>query len=133
MKKVLIILFLIMLVVTMFQIINSYALYKNELTGNYETLLGMWLININEVDISSGTEVVKFDLPPEYVKTENSDFVAEGKIAPDGQLYFELLLDARKTDVSVRYDIEIGEVEEGKNVEYISELTGLEEKEIKEL
>lgn len=116
MKKLLIILFLIMIIITSIQIINTYALYKNELTGDYNTLLGAWLINVNEHDISSGTEVVEFDLPSEYIKYKNSSYIVDGKIAPGGEGYFELLLDATKTDVSVRYNITL-KSPEGSSIE----------------
>ena len=41
MKKLLTILLLIMLIISFFQIANMYALYKEQLQGDYKNLLGV--------------------------------------------------------------------------------------------
>lgn len=112
MKKLLIILFLIMFIITSIQIINSYALYKNELIGNYNNQLGVWLINIDGQDISSGSEQIEFDMPSEYINFSDTEYVAPGKIAPGREGYMDLLIDATKTDVSVKYDITLNNPED---------------------
>lgn len=54
MKKLLTILVLIMLIISFFQITKMYALYKEQLEGEYNTSLGKWQIKVNETDIISG-------------------------------------------------------------------------------
>ena len=51
MKKILSILLVIMLIITFVQIRNMYALYKDELSGEYETSLGKWNVKVNGTDI----------------------------------------------------------------------------------
>ena len=47
MKKLLTILLLIMLIISLLQIANMYALYKQENQGDYSNLLGVWSIKVN--------------------------------------------------------------------------------------
>ncbi len=108
MKKVLILVFLIMFIITSFKVMNSFALYKNQLVGNYSDKLGVWLIKVNENEISSGTQTVEFELPSDYIKHESEGYVSNGKIAPGSEMYFELIIDATSSDVSVQYELTIG-------------------------
>ena len=62
MKKLLTILVLIMLIVSFFQIANMYALYKEQLQSDYSSLLGVWAIKVNGIDISSGEENLTFTM-----------------------------------------------------------------------
>ena len=48
MKKILIIIFLIMIIISTYQINSMYALYKTEVSGDYEQQLGIWYIKVNE-------------------------------------------------------------------------------------
>lgn len=118
MKKILIILFLIMLIITFYQISSMYAYYLNELEGEYSNLLGVWLIKINEIDITTG-ENIKFDITDEYFHQVNSDKVLENKIAPGEEVYCDLLIDSTSTDVSVRYNISLDaeEIQKNKGIE----------------
>ena len=95
-------------------IINTYALYKSQLEGTYNNSLGRWIIDVNGNEISSGTQIEEFDLTPEYMKYVQSEYVADGKIAPGSQGYFELLIDASKTDVSILYEITLGSATKNK-------------------
>ena len=75
MKKLLRILVLIMLIITLFQIANMYALYKDQLQGEYTNLLGVWAIKVNEVDISSGEENLTFNMTEDHLTYVDSDHV----------------------------------------------------------
>ena len=111
MKKILItVLCIIMLFITIIQIRNTFALYKAEVTGEIQSLLGVWSIKINETDISSGGTDVKFNITEDYLHFTETSNVAEGFIAPGSEGYFEVLIDATETDVAVRYDIKIDDV-----------------------
>ena len=107
MKKLLRILVLIMLIITLFQIANMYALYKDQLQGEYTNLLGVWAIKVNEVDISSGEENLTFNITEDHLTYVDSDRVKSQKIAPGAQAYFDIVIDPTNTDVSILYKLKI--------------------------
>lgn len=107
MKKLLRILVLIMLIITLFQIANMYALYKDQLEGEYTSLLGVWAIKVNETDVSSGEENLTFNMTEDNLTYVNSDHVKSQKLAPGAQAYFEIIIDPTNTDVSVLYTLHI--------------------------
>ena len=107
MKKLLRILVLIMLIITLFQIANMYALYKDQLQGEYTNLLGVWAIKVNEVDISSGEENLTFNITEDHLTYVDSDRVKSQKIAPGAQAYFDIVIDPTNTDVSILYTLKI--------------------------
>lgn len=121
MKKLLTILVLIMLIISFFQITSMYALYKEQLEGEYSTLLGVWAIKINETDISSGGQDLIFNITNDQLGYVGSNYIQAGKIAPGGQSYFDLVIDPENTDVSIIYQIDVGsDTEANANVELIS-------------
>lgn len=115
MKKLLTILVLIMLIISFFQITRMYALYKEQIQGEYSSLLGVWAIKINNTLITEPegqTEGFVIDKETQlgYV---DSEYIQAGKIAPGGQAYFDLVIDPTDndgayTDVSIVYQIDIG-------------------------
>lgn len=107
MKKLLKILVLIMLIITIFQIANMYALYKDELQGEYTNLLGIWSIKVNESDISSGGENLTFNMTEDNLTYIDSDRVKSQKLAPGTQAYFEIIIDPANTDVAIVYTLNI--------------------------
>lgn len=108
MKKLLTILVLIMLIVSLFQIANMYALYKEQLQSDYSSLLGVWAIKVNGIDISSGEENLTFTMTEDNLQYLNSVNIKDGKIAPSGQACFEIVIDPTNTDVSILYCLNIG-------------------------
>lgn len=107
MKKLLRILVLIMLIITLFQIANMYALYKDQLEGDYTSLLGAWSIKVNETDISSGEENLTFNMTEDNLTYLDSDHVKNQKMAPGTQAYFEIIIDPTNTDVSILYTLNV--------------------------
>lgn len=107
MKKVLIILFLVMLVISMWQINSLYALYKTQLDGEYNTFIGAWNILVDNNDITTNPTTMSFDITDAYFKLSESDVVKNNKIAPGREGYFDLVIDASKSDVSIVYNINI--------------------------
>ena len=107
MKKLLRILVLIMLIITLFQIANMYALYKDELQGEYTSLLGVWSIKVNETDLSSGEENLTFNMTEDDLTYVDSEHVKSQKLAPGAQAYFEIVIDPTNTDVSILYTLNI--------------------------
>ena len=107
MKKLLRILVLIMLIITLFQIASMYALYRDQLEGEYTSLLGVWSIKVNESDISSGGENLTFNMTEDNLTYIDSEHVKSQKLAPGTQAYFEIIIDPTNTDVSVLYTLNI--------------------------
>ena len=107
MKKLLTVLVLIMLIISLFQIANTYALYKEQLSGDYSNLLGIWAIKVNGVDISSGGENLTFTMTEDNLTYLDSAHVKSQKIAPGTQACFEIIIDPTNTDVSILYTLDI--------------------------
>lgn len=107
MKKLLTILVLIMLIISFFQIASMYALYKEQLQGDYTNLLGVWSIKVNGVDISSGEQNLTFTMTEDNLQYVESANVKDGKIAPGRQACFEIIIDPTNTDVSILYTLNI--------------------------
>ena len=116
MKKLLTILLIIMLIISFFQIANMYALYKEQLQGDYKNLLGVWAIKVNGVDISSGGKNLTFTMTEDNLQYMDSSTVKDNKMAPGRQACFEITVDPTDTDVSILYtlNIKLSEIEEAK-------------------
>lgn len=111
MKKILSILLIIMLIITFVQITNMYALYKDKLSGEYETSLGKWNVKVNGTDIVSPGNVINFNMYDQNVRyDEESGYILAGTnvVAPGTEAFFDILIDTQGTDVAVKYEIEIG-------------------------
>lgn len=107
MKKLLTILLLIMLIISLLQIANMYALYKQENQGDYSNLLGVWSIKVNGADISSGDQNLTFNMTEDNLIYLDSAHVKSQKMAPGTQAYFEIIIDPTNTDVSVIYQLDM--------------------------
>lgn len=109
MKKIITILFIIMLLLTIVQIRNTYALYKAQISGDYQSLLGVWSVKVNNTDLSSGNADMTFEITDDYVHFVENEYVYGNSIAPGSEGYFDILIDPTGSDVSVRYNIHIGD------------------------
>lgn len=107
MKKLLTILVLIMLIISFFQIAKMYALYTDQLQGDYTNLLGVWAIKVNGVDISSGGDNLTFNMTEDNLTYVDSSRVKSQKIAPGTQAYFDIAINPTNTDVSILYTLNL--------------------------
>ena len=120
MKKLLTILVLIMLIISFFQITTMFALYKEQLQKEYNTLLGAWEIRVNGNDVTTSGQVETFTIANNQLGYVNSDYIQAGKIAPKGRAYFDIVIDPSNiyidedenentvyNDVSIIYTIEL--------------------------
>ena len=106
MKKVLKILALIMLIITMLKIGDTYAKYYSEAIAELEQSVGQWVIKINDMDIYSETgQTVEFDMDIQNLVADENTM--PGKISPGSTWAADIKLDPSGTDVAVRYDIEV--------------------------
>ena len=128
MRKLLTILVLIMLIISFFQITNMYALYKEELQGEYSTLLGVWAIKVNGTEVTSGGQNLTFTISDDQLQYVESEYIQAGKIAPNGKAYFDIVIDPSTSytdadenehtvynDVSIIYQIDVGAIATGSN------------------
>lgn len=107
MKKVLKILTLVMLIITIIKIGDTYSRYYTSAnTSDLSKDIGEWIIKVNEKDIYSETgQKVEFTLNnfSNFTNT-NTD---PTKISPGNKGYTDIVIDPTGTDVAVRYDIDL--------------------------
>lgn len=109
MKKVLKILTLVMLIITIIKIGDTYSrYYTSASTNNLSKDIGEWIIKVNEMDIySEDGDTVEFTLENfGNFANPNTD---PTKISPGNKGYTDIVIDPTGTDVAVRYDIEFNE------------------------
>ena len=105
MKKVWYLIGLIMLLVTIFEMTNSYAKYVTVAQGTDDETAGAWVIKVNDSDISSGSSVNSFTI--NNLTYESNAYIASGKLAPSGRGYFDITFDPSGSSVAVRFDLSI--------------------------
>ena len=85
------------------QLKDTYAKYLEAKEGNTDFTIANWKIVVNDKDISEGSTMSSL-ITPVYVANQN---IASGVIAPSSEGYFDLNIDASKTEVSFKYDISV--------------------------
>ena len=81
---------------------NSYALFETEGVAVVEESLAKWLITVNDVKVTSTTKTFVVN----NFEYTTSEYVKDDKLAPGGSCYFDIIIDATDTDVSVKYIID---------------------------
>lgn len=105
MKKIWILSALIMILITFYQIGQTYAKYSSQAKGTVEETIGAWIVKINGENIATEEEVKTFTI--EQLNYNSNNNVKEGKIAPGLLGYFDIIIDATEASVAVRYDVKI--------------------------
>ena len=90
------------LAITTLIIVETYALFESNATGNSEFNVGRWIIYLNNNDVKE-TRTISLN---DFVYTSSSH-TQSGYFAPGSQAYFDLIIDASNSDVSVAYELEI--------------------------
>ena len=103
MKKTWIIISILLVIVTIYSIIESYAKYVSEATGSMEKQAGAWIIKVNDSDITSGNSTRTFTI--NNLTLLNNENVIDGKIAPNSVGYFDVSIDPTGTSTAIRFDI----------------------------
>ena len=80
--------------------LSSYY-YITSINSDTEINVAKWNIKLNNQNISSETQMTNIITPI----FEGTEHIAEGIIAPTAEGYFDLVLDATDTDVSLKYEI----------------------------
>ena len=103
MKRIYTLLGIIMLLFTFYQVATSYAKYIAEATAVVEKQAGAWAIKVNNTDISNSNSETTFNV--DNLIFPESAFVAENKLAPGANGYFEIVIDSTGSSVAVKYDV----------------------------
>ncbi len=103
-KKILIILILFMILIVAYRLINTYALFYSETQGVVKQANATWRIYVNNKDITANNSD-KFTI--DSFEIDENSHVAEGKIAPGVTGNFLIILDPKKTNVSIKYSIQL--------------------------
>ena len=82
--------------------IETYALFETNAVTDKEIPVGEWEILVNSTNISTSRTVTINNF--NYV---NGSHTQSGYFAPGSTAYFDILIDASGTDVSVEYDLSI--------------------------
>lgn len=90
----------IFIVLTIFLIGFTYARYITSLTANSTVELGSWLILVNNQNILQNADVSEV-IVPEF----NSEYIAEGKIAPTSTGHIQININYQKVTVPFKYEI----------------------------
>lgn len=100
-KKIYFSLFMLCLSISLFTIKDTYAKYITSTNGDANINIARWKIIVNNQDISQNKELSNVITPI----FEGNDNIASGVIAPTSEGYFDILIDASNTDVSLKYEI----------------------------
>ena len=82
---------------------NTYSRYVTDTTGNVEMIFAKWQILVNNEDITQNNSS-SIDITPTILGNEN---VAENKLAPTSEGYYDIVIDPSNVDVSFNYNITI--------------------------
>lgn len=101
-KILCLVLSIILLIIAIFQISQTYSVFYSELHGTSEIQIGRWDILVNNTQVTNGyqtnfvMDALDFTLSPQ---------VLEGKIAPGMSGVGEISIKPQNVDVSIRYDV----------------------------
>lgn len=126
MKKLLILTFFT--IMTYFLLVATYGVFESKVLNGTQIKLAAWNVEVNNSIVTNEDKTFTI----EDIICSNSENVLNGKIAPGVDGYFDIVVDPKTTDVSVRYDITY-DVEYLKNINkafIITKVENLEENEI---
>ena len=93
------IIFLVLAIITMY---STYARYVTSMTATSTIELGSWLIKVNNQNILNNSDISGTITP---VFDGNSEYIAEGVIAPGSSGHIEVTVDYSKVTVPFKYDV----------------------------
>lgn len=100
-KKLLFFISCLFLILSLSVIKNTYAKYITSAAGDANIEIARWKILVNNQDVEENKELTNVITPV----FEGNDNIASNVIAPTAEGYFDILIDASNTDVSLRYEI----------------------------
>ena len=102
-KKYIIISIIFIIIIASLIIGNTVAKYITSASSNADINIARWQVLVNNQDITSATTLNNV-ITPIFPGNEN---IANGVIAPTAEGYFDIVIDATNTDVSLSYEITI--------------------------
>ena len=100
MRKWLIILFIVLLSITAYELSVSFALFESDTDFIVNSDIGKWEITVNDSMIN---ETNTFNISNIHVSNESN--VRENLFAPGTSGYFDVIIDPNDTDVSIYFEI----------------------------
>ena len=80
---------------------NTYAKYITSISNNSDIGIARWNVLVNNTDVTSSGTLTNI-ITPIFPGNNN---IANGVIAPTAEGYFDVVIDATNTDVSLSYEI----------------------------
>ena len=120
-NKIIYIVCAIMIFISIYEIKNTYGLFESKKEIDIDKSVAKWNIYINDNNLNT-TETFTID----NFTFQETDTVAKDKIAPGILGWFDILIDARDTQVSIIYEItfDFTSLPSNITVEKIEELNG---------
>ena len=103
MKKTLIVLSLVLLIFTFYQIKTSFGLFETKIDNDNELAIAKWHIYVNDNDLTGKEETFTVT----DITYSNNSGVSEGYFAPGTTGSFLLIIDPKDTEVSFTYELAI--------------------------
>lgn len=103
MKKTWILIGILMLTITICIVAGSYAKYSSSASAHTETPAGAWIVKVNNTDISAENVITNFTIS--NLSYPNSQYVAQNKIAPGSNGYFDIVIDPTGCSTAIQYDV----------------------------
>lgn len=102
MKKKILIISLLLLLITLLVISDTYALFETNASGVEDFDIGKWVIEVNGDDINTNQQIDLDDFT-----LSQTTHTADGYFAPGRTATYEIEIDASESDVSVEYELTV--------------------------
>lgn len=103
-KIIILVVILLLLALTSGIVATSYARYVSRATGTGDAKVATWAVQVNETNIVQNST---FALDSSFVTWSDSEYIADGYIAPSRTGTFKIKLDTTGSKVAVKYTIQI--------------------------
>lgn len=103
-KIIILVVILLLLALTSGIVATSYARYVSRATGTGDAKVATWAVQVNETNIVQNST---FALDSSFVTWSDSEYIADGYIAPSRTGTFKIKLDTTGSKVAVNYTIQI--------------------------
>lgn len=120
MKKLIILTFFTIL--AFFLLLSTYGVFESIILREVDFDVAAWKVEVNGSKVTN--EEKKFVI--DDIKWESSDGVVNGKGAPGSEGYFDIIIDPKETEVSIKYEI-VYDIEYLENINPAFKITKVEE------
>ena len=120
MKKLLILTFFTILTFSL--LVTTYGIFESGILSGTSIKVAAWEVTINDSIITNENKTFNIN----DIIWEGSENVLDGKVAPGMKGYFDIVIDPKNTDVSIRYDI-LYNLEDLNKINSFFKITNVEE------